>query len=198
MSAILDCADPGLGLPQPLSRLPDPTHVARYVRDRDQQRWRRCVDSNPLAPTIQVGVTYPSQMPRSDMTMFLRLRATPRALSPRSILEPSDLNVPIRLVEPACDSGCHNCHRTGRAGIRPRSAPLAGSATAAGSLHDSAAPPQLTHHPRRVWRAGGRPKRALDPTQMTKLSIGAYSRLGAMSTWRDEARVISRPAGDGF
>ena len=34
-----------------LSRLPDPTKVARYVRDRDQQRWRRCVGSNPLAPT---------------------------------------------------------------------------------------------------------------------------------------------------
>jgi hypothetical protein len=35
----------------PLSRLPDATNVARYVRDRDQQRWRRCVGSNPLAPT---------------------------------------------------------------------------------------------------------------------------------------------------
>jgi hypothetical protein len=42
-----------------LSRLPDPTNVARYVRDRDQQRWRRSVGSNPLAPTIQVGSAYP-------------------------------------------------------------------------------------------------------------------------------------------
>ena len=43
----------------PLSRLPDPTNVARYVRDRDQQRWRRCVGSNPLAPTIRVGPYLP-------------------------------------------------------------------------------------------------------------------------------------------
>lgn len=35
-----------------LSRLPDPTDVARHVRDRDHQRWRRCVGSNPLAPNI--------------------------------------------------------------------------------------------------------------------------------------------------
>jgi hypothetical protein len=35
----------------PSSCLPDPTNVARYVRDRNQQRWRRCVGSNPLAPT---------------------------------------------------------------------------------------------------------------------------------------------------
>jgi hypothetical protein len=39
----------------PLSRLPDPTNVARYVRDRDQQRWRRRVGSNPLGPTIVVS-----------------------------------------------------------------------------------------------------------------------------------------------
>jgi hypothetical protein len=42
-----------------LSRLWDPTDVARHVRNRDQQRSRRCVGSNPLAPTIQVGATYP-------------------------------------------------------------------------------------------------------------------------------------------
>jgi hypothetical protein len=40
----------------PLRRLPDPTNVARYVRDRDQQRWRRSVGSNPLAPTIPTRI----------------------------------------------------------------------------------------------------------------------------------------------
>ena len=40
----------------PLGRLPGPTNVARYVRDRDQQRWRRSVGSSPLAPTIRVVV----------------------------------------------------------------------------------------------------------------------------------------------
>ena len=38
----------------PLGRLRDATDVARYVRDRDQQRWRRCLGSNPLAPTIPI------------------------------------------------------------------------------------------------------------------------------------------------
>ena len=34
----------------PSGRLPDPTNVARDVRDRDQQLWRRCVGSNPVRP----------------------------------------------------------------------------------------------------------------------------------------------------
>jgi len=33
-----------------------------YVRDQDQQRWRRCVGSSPLAQTIQVGPAYPSSI----------------------------------------------------------------------------------------------------------------------------------------
>jgi hypothetical protein len=41
------------------SRLRNPTNIARYVRDWDQQGSRRCVGSSRLAPTIQVGTTYP-------------------------------------------------------------------------------------------------------------------------------------------
>src|SRR5664280_2435492 len=48
-------AGAGDWIERPLSRLPGPTNVARYVRDRDQQRWRRCVGSNPLAPTKHVA-----------------------------------------------------------------------------------------------------------------------------------------------
>ena len=60
----------------PSSRLPDPTNVARYVRDRDRQRWRRCVGSNPNAtPTSEdrlracrprVGTALPKRAPESS------------------------------------------------------------------------------------------------------------------------------------
>ena len=38
-----------------LKPLRNPTSVARYVRDRDQQRWRRCVGSNPLEPATSTS-----------------------------------------------------------------------------------------------------------------------------------------------
>ena len=52
LCGILECADPGFGRQRPLSCPPDPANVGRNVRDRDQQRWRRCLGSKPLAPTI--------------------------------------------------------------------------------------------------------------------------------------------------
>jgi hypothetical protein len=53
----------------PLSRLPVSTNVARYVCDRDQQRWRRCVGSNPLAPT---NPTHPAKRGRDRVLQALQ------------------------------------------------------------------------------------------------------------------------------
>jgi hypothetical protein len=47
-----------------LRDLRGPTNVARRVRDWDQQRWRRCVGSNPLAPTRSSRCLRP---PASDL-----------------------------------------------------------------------------------------------------------------------------------
>ncbi len=56
------CGEPDavVGHMTSLGRLRNPTELARCVRNRDQQRSRRCVGPNPLAPTIQVGTTYPA------------------------------------------------------------------------------------------------------------------------------------------
>src|ERR1035437_9499822 len=52
----------------PLSRLRDPTNVARYVRDRDQQRWR-------LADHL-AGVCSPNSFQACLPTPWLRLQLT--------------------------------------------------------------------------------------------------------------------------
>ena len=80
--------------------LSDPTNVARYVRDRDQQRWRRSIGSKPLAPTIQVG-SLPGAPFDARFDLPLGIRRDLMASPIGDDLEPPDLNVLIGLVESA-------------------------------------------------------------------------------------------------
>ena len=97
--------------PESLSRLPDPTNVARYIRDGDQQRWRRSVGSNPLAPTNRVG-RLSERLGHARFHSLGRWDEIAPACPIEGDPEPTDLNVPSGSVVSPSDemgAGCGPC-----------------------------------------------------------------------------------------